>query len=463
MNRIWIIWLLLLSNLSAQGQEKFSLSKAIDYALAHHYTLKVSELEEQNAHWQYKEALSIGMPNFKGNLDYTYYYQRPVQPTEDFLSPAVYGILFQEEVIQPRDLGTPETFEFAFVRKNNLSLSLSGEVLVFDGNFLKGLKAAKLFMNLAAKQIELSQQDIIHNVTRAYQSTQVAERNINIVQNNIDNVTSSLKEAQEIYINGFIEELDVDRLKLSLENLNREREKLLQLIEINYNILKYQMAYPLDKPIEITDPMEETVEQMILDPQQFISNIDPSKRPEHNLLVDAIELDYADLERIKQGYIPSVSAVVSYGQNLQRDGLFNGNEAGFLGNGTIGLRARIPIYDGGFTKSKIEQKKIEIEKRTIELEEFDRGMKVQAINAYRNFENAKTSLESAKRALALNEKIYNKATIKYNEGVGSSVEVTQAQASLFQSQAQYINSLYDLLTSKTELDIATGDILQYQN
>ena len=228
---------------------------------------------------------------------------------------------------------------------------------MFDGNFLKGLKAAKLFMNLADQQIQLTQQDIIHNVTRAYQATQVAERNIEIVQNNIDNITKSLKEAEIIYQNGFIEELDVDRLRLSLENLNIEKEKLLQLIDVNYNLLKYQMAFPLEEQMTITDPMEETVEQLIIDPQQFISDIDPSNRPEHNILVDAIELDYADLERIKQGYIPSISAVVGYGQSIQRDGLFNSNEAGFLGNGTVGLRARIPIYDGGFTKSKIEQKK----------------------------------------------------------------------------------------------------------
>ena len=114
-------------------------------------------------------------------------------------------------------------------------------------------------------------------------------------------------------------------------------------------------------------------------------------------------------------------------------------------------------------RAKLNRKKIEIEKRSIELEEFGRGMKLQVINVYRNFENAKLSLESAKRALSLNEKIYDKASIKYNEGVGSSVELTQAEGSLYQSQAVYINSLYDLITSKTELDIATGDILQYQN
>ena len=446
--------------ISIEAQTSFTLPEAINYALEHHNLIKSSQLDGENAKWQYKEALSMGMPTLDGNINYTYYYRRPIQPTEDFLSPTVYGILFQEEVIQPRELGDPEVFEFAFVRKNELSLSLSGEVLVFDGNFLKGLKAAKLFIELAEKQVELTQQDIVHNVTRAYQSVLVAERNQGIIEDNIRNIEKALREAELTYENGFIEELDVDRLRLSLENLGLEQEKLKQVIDISYTVLKYQMAYPLTEELKVTDQLETTVEKMILDPDAYVRDFNPELRPEHNILVHALELDQADLERIKQGYVPSISATYGYGQSLQRDNLFSGQEAGFLANGALGLRARIPIYDGGFTKSKIEQKKIEIEKRNLELEEFDRGMHFQVLNAQRNFSNSKFSLESAKRALALNEKIYSKAQIKYKEGVGSSIEVTQAEASLYQSQAQYINALYDILTSKTELDIATGKILE---
>ena len=461
--RIITTILLICSLHTGYSQQLYSLTEAIDYALSHHVSLKVSDLDADFAKWQYKEAKSIGLPNIRSNVDYTYNYIRPIQPTEDFISPAIYAILFQEQVVQPRELGDPDVFEFSFVRRSNLSLSISGEVLVFDGNFLKGLKAARLFMDLAKKQKELTQQDIIHNVTRAYQAVQVAERNKSIIQNNINNINKALREATITYENGFIEELDVDRLKLSLENLKIEMEKLKQLIDISYNVLKYQMAYPFDDGLIVSEELESTVEQLIIDPEENIAEIDPSLRPEHNLLIDAISLDHADLIRIKQGYLPSVSAVASYGRSLQRDGLFNGNEAGFLGNGTVGLRARIPIYDGGLTKSKVEQKIIDIEKKNIELEEFDRAMRLQIINAQGNFENAKRSLDASKKVLALNQKIYDKAQIKYQEGVGSSIEITQAESSLYQSQAQYINALYDLLTTKTEIDIATGEILKNYN
>ena len=165
------------------------------------------------------------------------------------------------------------------------------------------------------------------------------------------------------------------------------------------------------------------------------------------------------LLRIKQGYLPLITAMAGYTQSLQRDNLFSSEELGFIPNGVIGLKTRIPIYDGGRTKSKIEQKKIEIEKRQIELNEFDRSMQLQVANALSNYDNAKKTLQNAQRTLQLNEKIFQKTQIKYREGVGSSLEIAQAESSLYQSQANYINALYDLLSTRTELEIATGDII----
>lgn len=468
MDKFIYIGLLLFQISALSGQMSFTLPQAIDFALEHHQSMKVASLDNENSKWQYKEALSIGMPKINGNIGYNYFYKLPLQPIVDFISPSVYGVLIEEQVtteagtLSPNDIPTPSTFTVAFQQKNALNIGVNGEVLVFDGNFLKGLKASKKFIELSEMQVQLTEQDIVHNVARAYQSVLVAERNRNIIQSNIENIKKSLREVEITYENGFVEELDVDRLKLSLLNLEVEQEKLEQLITLNYNLLKYQMAYPINEELRVADELETVVEALLLNPVDYAQQLDPDNRPEHRLLLESLELDALDMERIKQGYVPSVTANVGYGQNLNRNNLFSGDEAGFLPNGSIGLNARIPIYDGGFTKSKIEQKKIVIEKRQIELAEFDRAMELQVQNAQTNVQIAMASLDAAKRALELNEKIFDKTQIKYREGVGSSVEVTQAEASLYGAQAQYINALYDLLTARTDLDIATGRILTYK-
>ena len=79
-------------------------------------------------------------------------------------------------------------------------------------------------------------------------------------------------------------------------------------------------------------------------------------------------------------------------------------------------------------------------------------------NARLQYINAKKTLKNREKALSIVEDIYEKTSIKFREGVGSSIELTQAEAQLYESQSQHINALYDLLTSKTDLDIALGNI-----
>ena len=460
LHRSYLVMILIGLSQLGFSQTTFNLQEAIDYALEHHKSIRASELDADDAKWQYKEAFAIGLPNISGKVNYSYYFAQPVNPVQDFISPAVYGVLFQEGVLAPRELGDPETFEIGFTQANQLSFGLNMDMLLFDGNYLKGLRAARKFMDLAAKQVLLTEQDIVNNVTRAYQNVLIAERNVGIIQDNIDNVTNLLRETQIIYENGFVEELDVDRLRVSLENLTIEYQKIEQLIEVNYTLLKYQMAHPMQDGITISDKLEATVDQTLAAPIIDLSNIDYAKRPEHQLLLDAIDLDYADLDRIKMGYWPTIMANVGYSQSLQRNDLFDGNESGFLPKGSVGLKTRIPIYDGGFTKAKIQQKQIEIEKRQIQLSEFDRSMALQIRTGLIAFDIAKRNLVSVKRSLELNQKIYDKTKIKYNEGVGSSIEVTLAESALYRAQAQYINALYDLLTSRTDVEIATGQLLE---
>ncbi len=442
------------------AQDSFTLAEAIEYALNKHNKIRVAELENSNANWNYKEALSIGMPKVTSNINYAYFYARPVNPVPDFIGPSVYGVLFNEGVIPVRDLGPPEIFRLGFIRSHQFNAGINVEGLLFDGNYLKGLKAAKAYIDLAKKQVQLTEQELVHGVTRAYQNVMIAQRNLAILDNNINNLNATLRETEIFYHEGFAEELDVDRLQVSLENLSIDREKIVQLIEVSKAVLKYEMAYPITQPISLTEEFDTVVEKFILDPLDYVLTLDPNQRPEHRLLADAINLDKLDLDRIKQGYYPSVTGTFGYDQALQRDNLFSSREAGFIGSGSVGFRARVPIYDGGATKSRIEKKKIELQKREIELEEFDRALTLQVSTALISFQNSKLALDNAKRSLALSEKIYDRTKIKFKEGVGSSIEIIQAESTLYGAQAQYINALYDLLTSKTDLDIATGEILK---
>jgi len=446
---------------SLSGQSRFTLDEAIEYALQAHISMRVADMDAQDAELTYRENLAIGLPNITADARYNYAYIRPKQVIEDFISPLLVGTLSQTS-IGPELAGiggdTPQTVEAAFARKHTFTGGLNMNVFIFNGTFFKGLGLAKLYIDLAKKQKELTAQDIRSNVTSAFNNVIVTKKNQLTLGNNISNVNKLLRETKALYDNGFVEGLDVDRLELSKQQLENELAKLERLEDVALNVLKYQMAFPLNQNLDITEDLEKDVDIILLESVDLKDSIDFSHRVEHDILRYAIDLDKADLERIKTGYWPALFGNASLENNIQRDGLFNADEPAWLPSGFVGVRATMPIWDGGNLKAKIQRKKIVIEKREIELSEFERALELQVINARAELINAKDNLATAKKALELSEKIYDKTQLKYSNGVGSSIELTQAESSLYQAQGSYINAMYEILTAQTQLDIATGKI-----
>jgi len=283
----------------------------------------------------------------------------------------------------------------------------------------------------------------------------IAEKNVEIVQNNINNVEKILLETQQIYENGFVEQLDVDRINLTLENLKIEREKVDQIIELSKNGLKFQMAYPLDEEINVLGELEEALALITLDASE---NMDITKRPEYEVFNQAIALDKMDEHRLKKAWLPSLNLSARVQESLQRDDLFDGTEAGLLPSGNVALGLKFSIFDGNLRKSQLQRTRIRLQKNEIDFDEFQRGMQIQVQNAKIGFDNAVNTMQNLKRALELNQKIYDTTLIKYKEGVGSSIEVNLAESAYFKAQADYINAIYDVILNKVELDVAHGNI-----
>jgi outer membrane protein TolC len=86
------------------------------------------------------------------------------------------------------------------------------------------------------------------------------------------------------------------------------------------------------------------------------------------------------------------------------------------------------------------------------------GINLEVEQAQTVYLNGLKSLENQKRNMELAKEVLRVTKIKYEQGVGSSIEVTTAETSLKESQNNYINALYDLLINKVNVDRALGKI-----
>lgn len=436
------ILVFLLISFSSFGQQLFSLEEAIDYAITNNGNMKIEQLKLVDADGKIQEYKSIGLPKLTASIDYNRNIQIPIS-------------------LVPAEFFGGQAGEFAQVQfgtNNNLTGNLQLSAILFDGSYLQGLKAQRLLKDLITREISLKEYQIRTNVTKAYLAVLIAEKNVEVLNNNISNLTKVLRETKIVYENGFAEKLDVERLELSLENLSSQKENVIRLIELSTNVLKFQMGYPLQDPINLTDAFDNVVNETTIQTIDIEEELVISNRPEYQILEETERLQNVQLKVIKAGYYPSLSAFATHQQSLQRNKLFDGNEPGFLPATIAGLSLRVPIFDGHEKRGKTLQTKVAIETLQIQKEEFTRAVQLEILNAKTAFTNAKLTVDSRRRSLDLAEKIYKTTQIKYKEGVGSSLETTQAEQEVYTAQSNLINALYDVIVAKTDLDIALGKI-----
>lgn len=455
-SRSLFVFAFIVLQLSAYAQKSFNLEEAVKFAKTNNLKLNTQKLDIRDVDSQIKEYYAIGMPKLTGSVSYNYFLKLPTSIFPNFLDPAVYEILFDENLLPRRDIAQGAGVPVQFGTKHNLTASLDFSTLLFDGSFFVGLKAQKLYRELIIKQINQTESEVAYNVTKAYMAALAIQENLKLVEKNISNLEKVKKELSEIYAAGLIEKLDVDRIELSLQNLTTEKEKLDRINAISLNILKFHLNYPVSDSILLTEPLSEVLNKSYLEVMDPSIQLNIQQRPEYPVIAQSLRLTEINIKRHKVSYLPSLYGFASLQESLQRNKLFDTDDNDWFPTALVGLNLNIPIFDGFDKKAKIGRAKVLNEKTRMQLTEFEHAAQLEFTNARTQYLNASVTIESRKKSLALADKIYETARIKFKEGVGSSLEVTTAERDVYQSQANLLEAQINLINAKADLDKSLG-------
>jgi outer membrane protein TolC len=190
-----------------------------------------------------------------------------------------------------------------------------------------------------------------------------------------------------------------------------------------------------------------------------MDNFKYTDRKEIQLLNVAKDLQGLDVQRNKLSYIPTIATYWNYTRNAlgQEFNLFNFSDKWFKAS-VWGLNMSIPIFDAGQKAMKLKQAKLNLEKTSNTIENVERAIDLQLKASSVIFKNALLSLDMQERNVQLAERVYNTTKKKYEQGLGSSFELLQAESELETSQSNYFQSLYDAINSKISYMKALGKI-----
>ncbi|HET9487785.1 MAG TPA: TolC family protein [Chryseosolibacter sp.] len=480
MKRVYhILFIALLAPAFAVAQENqapqaLTLDECIQYALDNSINIKNAVLDEEIADARVKETRGIGLPQVDATVGLLHNQKLPrffAQYDPD--SEGGFFDLSGVPGIQPGDVVAFPNF-FQLGSSGNASLNINQ--ILFNGSYLVGLKAANAYRELSIRSTRQSKEQTIQQVTKAFYGVLINKDRMNLFDNNIARVDSLLRTTQALHKNGFAEGIDVDRIQVTLNNLRAERDKFYNLQELAVHLLKFQMNFPMEKPLDVAgDIASLQVDEGLL--KNYESEWDYTKRSDYQLLEASRNLQNLDVRNKFSSALPSLSAFANLGYSTQSpniSGLFKTNSSGVPDTedigpdkwytfSTFGVNLNIPIFSGLQRSYRLQQARINLMKIENNFTSLKSAIDLEVRQAAISFLNAIKSLESQRANTSLAENIARITKIKYEQGVGSNLEVIEAEASLKEAQVNYYNALYDALVAKVDLDKAYGKLAPQNN
>jgi len=436
----------------------FTAKEAVDYALKNTVQVKNALLDIQLQRQQNKQITAAALPHLSGSANLSYNPSVAVQTIPDFISPAVYGVLTDnnvkngngEPIIAPKDFGF---FSVGFGAKYALNAGIDFNQILFDGQVFVGLQARRASIKNAELAADVTKEQIKATVYKIYYQLVVGQRQIGTLDANIANYEKLLHDTKEIYKNGFAEKLDVDKVQVQLSNLQTQKLKAQNQIDAGKEGLKFLMNIPQQDSLFLTDTLsDQELKSGILD-----ENYNYEDRKEVQQLETAMELGAYNVKRYKLSKLPTLSLAANYSKSAQEQ-KFDFFKAPYYTSSFIALRLSVPIFDGGERNANIATAKLNLQKMNNNLDQLKSSIDNDVIQSRINMKSALSTMDTQKKNIDLAQQVYNSTKLKYEQGLGSNQEISTAQADLVTAQNNYYSSLYDAIIAKIDYQKAAGKL-----
>ena len=408
--------------------ENATLQDCIDYAVSHQPSYQQSLLNEQITEQQIKSSLSGWFPQVGFNFNFQHNFQLPVS------------------VIQGRV--TPLGF------RNSSSGQFSVNQTIFSKDVLLASSTASDVSDQALQSSEENKINLVVSVTKAYYSVFLVENQIELIKEDITRLKQSVNDSYNQYKGGVVDKTDYMQAKISLNNAESQLKQSNEELNVSYAELKEYMGYPPEGRLNLNDNLSAMENKIYADTTETLNY---QNRIEYKLLQTRRRLQKANLDYYIWSFIPSLSAFGEYNLNFQNNQfseLYNQSYP----NSYAGLELSIPIFEGGKRIHQIEEAKLELRVIDSDQSALESSIYTEYSQALANYKSNLSEYTTQKENLDMAKDVYDIIELQYKSGVKTYLDVLTAETNLRSTQINYLNALYQVLISKTDLQKALGTI-----
>ena len=435
--KLLLIFWLLFNNIVGQDlPESLSLNEAIEFGLSNNRSIINADREILKAKKERWKTIAIGLPQVSSQINYQNFLEMPISlvPSEFFGGEA----------------GTFE--ELTFGTEQIMVGSVKMEQLLFDGSYLVGLEASRVYLKISENLFEKTNLEVKKLIVNTYTNVLIAKLNISFLEKNKIALEANLKEITELFKTGFEEQETVEQTQLSLSQINNQLKYAENLMKITQEMVKFIIGYPAEKKLILESELEDIFnENIFFDSIPSINQIDNNidiRIADNNVKSEALQFKYE-----KSKSLPKLSGFINqtYTGN-SNDFTFTDSQQKWYGSSIVGLNLTIPLFSS-FGRSAISQKaKISLDQAITQLTETQERIKIEVNAAYNDYQLSIDNYFTEKENLRLAESIEKKNQNKFFEGVIQSFELRMAQMQLYSAQNNYVTAIQSVINKKTVLE-----------
>jgi outer membrane protein, multidrug efflux system len=437
-----IFSLVILSNTFAQQKNTtdtaqfLTLKQCIDYALIHQPALNQSLINVSIAKTTNAINLSGWYPQVNVSANLTHYIQLPTAFISDTANPG----------------GGPLKTKSGIA--NTAVPELSVTQALFNPSLLYYAKSAPLFIKQAQQITDSTKIFIVSSVSKAFYNLLLTLEQINVLKEDTVRLSQNVTDAYHQYVGGIVDETDYEQATITLNNSKAQLRQENENVVPQYAALKQLMGYQPQKQFNVSFDTLEMMNDIAFDTTQALQF---EKRIEYKQLQTSKALQRSLTDYYRHTFLPTVSAFYTYNYEFESNSYSN-LYANAYPNSLVGLSLNLPVFTGFSRIKSIQRSKLQ--ENLLDWSEVDLKSQIyseytSALASYRgnlyNLEVLQHNVEMAKR-------VYFVVTLQYKQGIVAYLNVITAESNLITSETSYINALYQVLSSKIDLQKAMGII-----
>ncbi|MEI8032299.1 MAG: TolC family protein [Chlorobiaceae bacterium] len=424
----------------AELPSALTLDDAVRIGLEKSRALEIARLDRDMAGQKIRESWSAVMPQILTGFTYT----RSLKPSVLF---------FPLDALKG---GSGTAFSpIEISADNTASATLNVTQPLFNGSAIAGIRAAGIVRRMSEEAYRNMESATVADIKMAYFDALISRDQLKLIEQSIARWEQSRKDTRAMFRQGVAADIDTLKAFLSVENLRPDFIQAENRVGITMTRLKNVMGLSPESPVllagklelpkvgypaEITEAYREALE----------------KRPDFRQLELQVRAQGEKVSAARAEHFPVVSA---FGK-LESQTAFNDDVKPSASrwplSSAVGVQVTLPIFTGFRTSSKVEEAKIEELQTRTRLEDLRANIRAEVEVRMANFRESQKRIEVQTKTISVAERSYRIAQLRFREGIGSRLELTDAELQLNKAKTNYLQAVYDYLLSSVQLERALG-------